>query len=259
MPAKNEAFVNSANEAGRTGAPNGGKRSSRGLWIGLGAGCALLVLLVACSSGAIALWVWAKPAIEEGAQKKITDAAHDANLPNPVKGTGSLGKAPLTELDPPTAVWDFTLRLPKGLVVTIDNQRTAEPPNLIYSYQWANSNRQSLGRALMNVGKWPTTETDPMPRLVSGRQKFKSDPGDQIRWDTIHMPQAVEINGLTGARSWTVYPDKYPDRAEIIVNYYFVVDGWGYLFNCYAFGKTEAEARQNAEVVDVSICTFRKR
>jgi hypothetical protein len=213
MPGKNDAALSST-------------KSGKGLWIGVGAGCAVLALLVTCTGGAIALWIWAKPAAEEAAQKKIGDLAHDSNLPNPIKGTGPLGKTPLTELEQPVPVWEFSLRVPKGLVMTLENQKTAEAPNLMYGYQWTPA--KSPGRAMIGVAKWATTETDPVPRLAGGILKFKSEPGDKFQFDTIHMPQPVEINGLTGSRSWTLFPNKSPDHSEVIVRYYFLADGWGY-------------------------------
>jgi hypothetical protein len=91
-----------------------------------------------------------------------------------------------------------------------------------------------------------------------GVTKFKSDPGDKVQFDTIHMPQPVELNGLTGARSWTLFTHA-ADNFQVMVRYRYHIDGWGYVFQCPASGRTEQDARQRAELLDVSICTFKKR
>jgi hypothetical protein len=235
----------------------GQKKARAGRWISVGAGCAALLGLALCSGGAIGIWIWQKPAQGQVANKPPDDAGGGIQANNPIKGAAPLGKVPRTELDPAVPIWDFSIRVPKGLEMTAENQKTADVPNLMFFYQW--SPTPASGRTQLNINKWPSTEANPLLRLVSGKQKFKSGPGDPLQFDTIHMPQSIDINGLTGARSWTLFSNKQHGLIEIDVVYYFLVDGWGYHFNGLCFGIDEAEARQNAERVDVSICTFRKR
>jgi hypothetical protein len=220
-----------------------------------------LLLLVACA----ALLGCRKKESEQGGNEPavtLTPNVKPGVNPNnplqgipssPIKATTSLGKTPLSELEEPVPMWDFTIRVPKGLKMKYENKKTAEEPNLMYFYQWSPP-RAELCQ--VNVNKWPTTETNPLVRVAGG--KMKSDPGDKIQYDTIHLPQPVEINGLNGARYWRLFPEMY-GQVELHVVYYFLLDGWGYHFNCICFGKTEAEAKKNAELADVSVCTFRKR
>jgi hypothetical protein len=235
-------------DSGDEAAPK--KKGGAGLWIGLGVGCGGLVLLLVCGGAGVGIYLWQKPAVD----KPIENVIQDVKAKNPIKGTAPLGKTPLTELDPPVAMWDFTIRVPKGMSLMAENQKNGD----MFFYQWMNPKAPIL--AQLNINKWATNETNALPRVIG--DKLKSGPGDPFEFDTPELPQPVEINGLIGARKWQRFPKNMPDgpmKFKFHVIYYYLVDGWGYHFNCHAFGATEAEARQKAELLDVSICTLRKR
>jgi hypothetical protein len=88
--------------------------------------------------------------------------------------------------------------------------------------------------------------------------KFKSEPGDIIQFETVHMPQPIEINGLEGARTWILKPGGKMDTI-MDVHYRFHVGGWLYTGFAQCGGKTEAAARENAGFADAAFCTLKKR
>ncbi len=47
--------------------------------------------------------------------------------------------------------------------------------------------------------------------------------------------------------------------AGLTATYRFEIDGWHYVFNANAIGNTREEAEARASLLDVSLCTFRKR
>jgi hypothetical protein len=227
------------------------KKSGAGLWIGLGGGCAVLLLVLVCGGGAVGVWIWKNPGGDKGIEKGIENVIHDVKAKNPVKGTASLGKVPLTELGPEIQFWDFAIRLPKGMIATVDNVPGNDGTA---TYQW---HRFQPAALQINCTKMKLA-TKMSPLELIGTSKFKSDEKDPFKFDTIHMPQPVEINGLNGARSW-VWMEQGPANHKVTVTYRYHIDGWAYLFQCPAPGTSMEAARQNADLVDVAVCTFRKR
>jgi hypothetical protein len=228
------------------------KKGGSGLFILLGGGCAVLGLCLICGgAGGAGVWWWVKPA----AEKAVKEVVDEVKAKNPVKGTAPVGKASVDELDPETKFWDFSMRLPKGLTITVNDQKLGGPDDTSL-YQWTQMGGQGSWMQI-NVSKLRNVGDKEPVLWFMNVQKFKSGPDDKIQFDTIHMPQPVELNGLHGARSWTLF--HMADHTKIMVRYRYHVDGWAYVFESMGLGKTEAEARTRAGLVDVSICTFKKR
>jgi hypothetical protein len=227
-------------------------------------GGALVLLFCLAGGGAVGVWYWNKPAggkPAEGGVVKGPDGKGNAPQEEVDAPRRALGKAPLTDLDPAFALWDFTIRVPKGMELT-NNDRPGGGPGDARSYSW----RFSTADGVLTVVKQSSgAGMDPLLALSANR-KLESKPNAPITFSTIHKPHAVEINGLRGARMWQLYPGQttlpiHPEeiRVGIQIEYRFDVDGRVYYFTAIGQGKTEAAARAKADVLDVSICTFSKR
>jgi hypothetical protein len=257
-----------------------------------GVGCGGLFLLLLCGGVGTGIWYWqAKPAdaqVADARNKKPDDAANpkkpddpvkqknpddggnpknvidDIKAKNPLKGTAPLGRIADADLEPPFEVWDFTIRVPKAMKIAEKN-RVFSGPTKTWTYRWQGGGPEwynGIGVIKMEFA----LNLEPVSALVVNR-KFKSDPGDPIQFDTIHLPQPIEINGLNGARMWllTEIPPvraggvDRPKSYAINVIYRYHFGGYAYLVSGSATGPTEAATRQAASPIDAAICTFRKK
>jgi hypothetical protein len=248
-----------------------------------GLGCGGLLLLLFCGGVGAGIWYWqAKPVAPQvagaknnkpdeaanpknpddpGKQKNIID---DLKAKNPLKGTAPLGKIADADLDPAVEVWDFSIRVPNTMKIAVKNQ-VFKGATDIWMYRWQGGGPEWYNG--ISVTKFEfALNLDPVAALSVNR-KFKSDPGAQIQFDTIHMPQPIEINGLTGARLW-VLTEIPPMRAggvdrpksyAINVTYRYHAEGHAYLVAGFVNEATEEAARKAASPIDAAICTFRKK
>src|SRR5262249_34218895 len=144
-----------------------------------------------------------------------------------------LGNFPIADLDKETNFWDFSMRLPKGMTMTVNDQKqqqgNVESSLCIFTKQEAGGVSQIVANKFrLDVGIVPGGSR-PVTWLYLNVPKFKSDPGDPIKFDTPHMPYAIEMNGLTGARTWKIIEHK-ADQFQVMVVYRYHVDGWVYVF-----------------------------
>lgn len=207
------------------------KKSGSGLKIVLGCGCGVLMLCLIGAGGG-GFWYWKFAGV----------------------GTGPIGTASVGDLDPETEFWDFTIRPPKGSFAMMKNQRGGDS----FFYDWNLVQKETGGILMLTVEKkaQPFPE-DPFKKHKEDNPKLKSDPDDKEQWELTHPPQAVKINGLRGARSWKTFHKK--NSYLIHVRYRYHVGDWSYELIGTSLGKSEAIVQRNAELLDVAICTFRKK
>jgi hypothetical protein len=189
---------------------------------------------------------------------KPNDGANDGGKPKPpAKANGPVAAVADTEFGPATDVWDYTIRMPKGLLLRFKDKKDGGPGDAS-SYDWVTpgAGEDDPGQACNVLRQRIYGPWDPLT-LVAGNRKLKSKPGDIYQFDTIQLPQEVEINGIPGARMWQLYTSK--DKFTVSIEYRFRADDWSFYIRGVGVGKTEAEARRFAEVVDAAICTLRKR
>jgi hypothetical protein len=231
----------------------GKKKGGLGTMLLLGGGCAVLLACLICSGGGVGIWYWKKPPGDQVVEIPNKDAGKvvDNGKAKP------LGKAPETDLDPPVEVWDFTLRVPKRMVSSAKNKKGGGP-GVESVYAWYSEDQEdSMSINIEKIKVAPHMANLEPLAVISMNRKFKSKPKAFDQFDTVHMPQAIQINGLSGARTWTLHQSL--GRFGMKIEYLYRVEDRSYSFMCFASSKAEATARQNAELVDVSICTFRKR
>jgi hypothetical protein len=232
------------------------KKGNSALLMIVGGGCGVLLLCLACSGGGVGIWWWKKPATDQviaDAKKEVGKIVDDVKAKNPLKLTGPVVKVADTELDPPVEVWDFTLRAPKGLGLADKNKRS-DPQIEHWSYRWQGGRPAGFMQFGISKSRLPQ-QMEPIKVFLMG--KLKSEPGDVIQFDTVLLPQPIEINGLEGARMWRMHGGG--KAFDLQVHYRYHVDGWLYTGVAQCGGDTEAKARENAEVADAAFCSFRKR
>jgi hypothetical protein len=175
----------------------------------------------------------------------------DKKPPPPVVGTAPWGTANLNELDAEVPIWDFAIRLPKNYDTLMGGGKIVAPMEASH-YKW----RLKGGMDHIDVTKIRMVGVDPVVLYKS--DPLKSKPKDVFQFDTFRGPEEVHINKLPGARQWR-WSTTLPPGGAVTVSYRFEIDGWHYVFNANAIGATREEAEARASLLDVSLCTFRKR
>ena len=275
MPTNNEANTE------RVAARKGGA----GIVLLLGGGCAVLLLIVTCAGVGVGIWLWNRTPADQvlanldGNKPKNPDgkAGPDKDNPpkdnppkdkpgdglkpkNPLKASGPVAKVDDSEFGPPNDIWNYSIRMPKELVLRFKDKKDGGTGDASY-FDWVTpeANEDTPGRAcnvlrqkiVGNLG-----DLSPFILLTANR-KLKSKPGAFYPFDTVLLPEEVEVNGIAGARMWQLYTSK--DKFTFSIEYRFQADDWSIYMRAAGVGKTEAEARRHAEVVDAAICTLRKR
>jgi hypothetical protein len=265
-----------ADDGGRGAAA--GKRGGSGLFLlALGGGCAAL-LVVVVGAGGVALWLWNRaPGDQQRANvdsAPSTPKAGGANGPDqdkkptakgdggikpdkPDRATGPVAAVADSEFGPPNDVWNYTIRMPKALVLRFKDKQGGGPGDASF-YDWVTPGvgDNEPGQSCNVLRQKIPAEMGPFLALTANR-KLKSKPGDPYPFETVVLPEDVVINGIRGARMWQLYTLK--ERFTVSIEYRFQADDWSIYIRAAGVGKTEAEARRNAEVVDAAICTLRKR
>ena len=284
MIAKNEAEVARSKERRRFGRDQGGgagnnKGGARILLL-LGGGCAALALVIVCAGGGVGIWMWTRAPAEQMHAKRDGDPPKNPDgkgvepgkdqppkdqiivgpkLKNPLKATGPVAAVADTELGPPTDVWNLTIRMPKGLFLRFKDKKDGGTGDASF-YDWAtpDADEDTPGRACNVLRQRDIDNLGPFLLLTANR-KLKSKPGALYPYDTILLPEEVETNGMSGARMWQSLSFPGKSKSTIVIEYRFQADDWSIFLRGVGVGKTEAEARRHAEVVDAAICTLRKR
>ena len=215
-------------------------------------GCAVLLLFLFVSGAGVGMWYW------KNSPAKKDDIRADGPKDDPPKKPPddpkkmTLGKASDFDLGVPEDVWEFSLRLPRGATMTRSNKEGGGQGES-YHYAWGNSDKT----ALCTVIKQRHGADKDALTVLSANRHIEYGKMGQAHFTTPHMPQATEINGLAGARVWQSLQN--PSSVSIFIEYTFHLDGWAYKFVAVGLGRTEDAARRNADLIDASICTFKKR
>lgn len=174
-----------------------------------------------------------------------------------VVATKPIGSFPIADLDNEVGMWNFGIRLPKGMTFAEKEKNVGGPDETSICMLTG----QGGSQLMVNKSKLRTDKpggSAPLARMLAESPKFKSGPGDPVKYDTPHEPQAININGINGARTWKLI-EHAPDRFETKIAYRYHVDGWLVILIGSATGRTRADALKNAEPIDAALCTFRKR
>jgi hypothetical protein len=241
-----------------------------GLWSVLAVGAALGCLLLIGTVGIVAALFWPRPANEPNREvANFKPAGPEPGGKNPqIENPGppknpiekpppaTIGKAPwgtdnVNDLDAEIAIWDFSIRLPKNYDTLMNNVKI-QAQSEVYHYKW----RLKGGMDHIDVSKARSQGIDPL--TLYKNDPVKSGPKELIQFEVFRGPQEVHINNLRAARQWR-WHTSLPPGGAITVSYRFEIDGWHYAFNANAVGKSRAEAEKTASLLDVSLCTFRKR
>jgi hypothetical protein len=215
-----------------------------------------LCLIAGGSGGGI--WYWKfrdgnkaeDKVVEAGKDKKLDDGKEKKPADDPKKRT--LGKATEADLDAAIDVWDYSIRLPRGMTIVSKNVN-GPGPGESYTYGWRFLDEKGV---LVVTKLRHGADKDPL-LLLSANRKFEIKTDGPLQFTTPHMPHAIDINGMNGARIWQLHQS--PVGFGMNIEYRFHTEGWVYYFTALGQGKSEDAARRKADVLDVSICTFKKR
>lgn len=208
------------------------------LFVALGCGGLLLILCI-CGGGGLGWFLYSR----------VSEA---------VVATKPIGTFPVADLEQEVAIWNYGIRLPRGMQFT-EKEKIVGGPDETSICMLTGPNAASI---MVNKSKFradkTTGATKPLAIMLAQSPAFKSAPGAPVKYDTPHHPQAIEINGLAGARTWKLIEHR-PDQFETKIAYRYHADGWVIIFIGSATGKTRDEALKNAEPFDAAFCTFKKR
>jgi hypothetical protein len=183
----------------------------------------------------------------DGDRKEIDNKAPPTDI-----GKAPWGSAPVADLDAEIALWDYGIRLPKGYDTLMNNARITAQSEA-YVYRW----RQKGGQHHMDVTKIRMAGIDPV--VLYKQDPMKSGPKDLVQFEVYRGPQEVLINNLRGVRQWKWSGSLGIPDGAIVVSYRYEIEGWHYVFNATAIGKSREDAEKTASLMDVSMCTFHNR
>jgi hypothetical protein len=228
--------------ARKSGPAESSKKGISGILLGV-LGCGVLALCLFCSAGGGLGWFL---------YSRVSEA---------VVATKPIGKFAIADLDNETAFLGFAMRLPKGMVMT-ENEKDHGGPDETSTCMFAHGGRLGTPNIMVNKSKFrpdkATGATTPLAIMIAQSPPFQSAPGGAVKYDTPHNPQAIEMNGIAGARTWKLIEHR-PDHFETKLHYRYHIDGWVVIFIGSATGKSRDEAVKNAGPVDAAMCTFKKR
>src|SRR5262245_59688145 len=142
-------------------------------------------------------------------------------------------------LDAEIALWDYGIRLPKGYEPLMNNARIPAQSEA-HIYRW----RQKGGQHHMDITKIRMAGIDPV--TLYKQDPRKSGPKDLVQFEVYRGPQEVLINNLRGVRQWKWSGSLGIPDGAIVVSYRYEIEGWHYVFNATAIGKSREDAEKTA-------------
>src|SRR5262245_48366529 len=148
-------------------------------------GCGVLAVCLLCAAGGGLSWFL---------YSRVSEA---------VVATKPIGKVPIADLDQETAFLGFAMRLPKGMEM-IEKEKNHGGEDDTSTCFFAKGGPLGTPSIIVNKSKFrpdkATGATSPLTIMIAQSPPYKSAPGGPVKYDTPHNPQAIEINGLPGAR-----------------------------------------------------------
>jgi hypothetical protein len=212
-------------------------------------GAGLLFALLGCGGLSVCLCCLGGGGIGWYAYTRVSEA---------VVATKPIGSFPIADLDKETAIWSYSIRPPKGMTFTEKEKNVGGPDETSVCMITGPGESQIMVNKSKFRADPKTGATGPLAIMVAQSPAYKSAPGGAVKYDTPHNPQAIEMNGIPGARTWKLIEHR-PDHFETKLYYRYHVDGWVVIFIGAATGKSRNEALKNAEPIDAALCTFKKR